>query len=197
MRAEAEGVIAQAVEEHRLALHAFFAEHTITIESLAAQVAACFKQGGKLLLCGNGGSTCDAMHIAGEFVGRFKQEREGLPAIALTADSGILTAVGNDYGFARVFSRQVEALGRKGDMLIALSTSGTSENVVEAIRAAKEKKLTTVLFTGAKGINNVAGADLVLAVPHTDTARIQEVHITALHILSDRVETLLFGKGAA
>lgn len=195
MRAETE--IAQAVEEHGRALHAFFAEHTSTIESLAVQIAACFKQGGKLLLCGNGGSTCDAMHIAGEFVGRFKQEREGLPAIALTADSGILTAVGNDYGFARVFSRQVEALGRKGDMLVALSTSGSSENVVEAIRAAKARWLTTVLLTGAKGKGNLAGADLVLAVPHTDTARIQEVHITALHILSDRVETMLFGKGAA
>lgn len=186
---------AEALDGHRAAMDGFFAAESGALEELCARIVTCFKRGNKLLLCGNGGSTCDAMHIAGEFVGRFQRERAGLPAIALSADSGILTAVANDYGFERVFSRQVEALGQKGDLLIALSTSGKSPNILAAIETAKQKGLTTVLFTGEKGRGNSAGAEMVLAVPATDTARIQEVHITALHILSDTVEAALTGAG--
>ncbi len=185
--------VARAVAAHQQAIEGFFASEGAVLDQLTELLITTFRSGKKLLLCGNGGSTCDAMHIAGEFVGRFQRTRAGLPAIALTADSGILTAVGNDFGFAHIFSRQVEALGNEGDVLIALSTSGKSENILTAIDAAKKKKITSVLFTGEKGRGNPAGANMVLTVPATDTARIQEVHITALHILTDRVEAVLAG----
>ncbi|MBN8531006.1 MAG: SIS domain-containing protein, partial [Alphaproteobacteria bacterium] len=149
------------------------------------------RAGNKILFCGNGGSACDAMHIAGEFVGRFVKERKGLPAIALSADSGILTAVGNDYGFEQIFARQVEALARKGDIVIALSTSGKSPNILTALEAARNAACFTVLMTGEKGVAQKDKADLLLAVPHTETARIQEAHLLALHTLAGMAEQAL------
>lgn len=183
-----------AAHQHREAMEGFFARHTDALADLAHQVNDCFAAGGKLLLCGNGGSACDAMHIAGEFVGRFKRERQGLPAIALSADTGMLTAIGNDYGFERIFARQVEAYGREGDILIALTTSGNSANVLAALAAARNAKLHTILFTGEKGRDKSALADTLFVVPSTDTARIQEVHLLALHLLADLVEAMVAGE---
>ncbi len=181
----------QSVKAHQQACQQFFQEYGDAFAALADRMATLFQNGNRLLLCGNGGSTCDAMHIAGEFVGRFRRERQALPAIALTADSGILTAVGNDYGFEHIFARQVEAHGQEGDMLIGLSTSGTSANVVAALATGRERGLHTILFTGEKGRGQTHVADQVFAVSSTDTARIQEAHITALHILTDMVEQQL------
>jgi D-sedoheptulose 7-phosphate isomerase len=183
--------IREAAHLHRLALEGFFATHTDALAALSVRLAACFRARGKLLLCGNGGSACDAMHIAGEFVGRFQRKRRGLPALALSADSGILTALGNDYGFERIFARQVEALAAPGDLLIALSTSGGSANILEALRTARAHGLHTVLLTGENGKDRATLVDELYAVPSTDTARIQEVHLTALHILTGLVETAL------
>lgn len=160
-------------------------------ETVAQKTAVALKQGKTLLFCGNGGSACDAMHIAGEFVGRFVHDRKALPAIALSADSGILTAVGNDYGFEQVFSRQVEAYGQEGALLIAMSTSGTSPNVVRALDVAKEKGMTTVLLTGERGRNAPVAADHRIVVASTVTAHIQEVHILLLHALASLVEAEL------
>lgn len=184
----------EAVHRHALAVDGFFARHTDALAGLARRVSRCFEEGGKLLLCGNGGSACDAMHIAGEFVGRFKRERKGLPAIALSADAGILTAVGNDYGFDRVFARQVEAYARAGDVLIALSTSGGSANVLAALAAARAAGAYSLLFTGENGRNTSAPVDGLFVVPSVDTARIQEVHLLALHLLADLVEAMIAGE---
>ncbi len=176
------------IRRHLQATEKFFAEYAQELHALAELLSVQLQTDKKLIICGNGGSACDAMHIAGEFVGRFVKERAGLAAIALSADSGIITAIGNDYGFERIFARQVEALGQTGDVLIALSTSGSSPNILAALREAKQKDIYTVLLTGEKG-RQIKEADLLLVVPETSTARIQEVHITALHILAELVET--------
>lgn len=181
----------QQVDAHAAAVHGFFAVHGGDVERLAVDVVTLFRAGGTLLFCGNGGSACDAMHIAGEFVGRFVRERAALPAIALSADAGMMTAIGNDYGFEHIFARQVEAYGRKGDMLIALSTSGASPNITEALRKARARGLTTVLMTGEKGRQRGGDADSLLVVPEMNTARVQEVHMLALHLLADLVERQL------
>ena len=181
-------VIHQSLQDHVEAAAKFFDAYGEALVHLSDKMVHALKHGNKLLFCGNGGSACDAMHIAGEFVGRFMQERAGIPAIALTADSGIITAVANDYGFEHVFARQVEALGGKGDILVALSTSGSSANVLSALESARERKLFTVLMTGEKGRAQTTVADLLLAVPSFDTARVQEVHMLALHMLAAIVE---------
>ncbi|MCC7260250.1 MAG: SIS domain-containing protein [Alphaproteobacteria bacterium] len=181
-------LITRAVAEHQKVTAEFFAAQSDALAALAALVTARLAQGNKLLLCGNGGSACDALHIAAEFVGRFVKERAALPAIALTADVAALTAIGNDYGYDRVFARQVEAHGNKGDILIAMSTSGSSPNVLNAISAATARGVTTVLLTGAKAKGKEDIADHVFIVPSTNTARIQEVHITALHLLAEMVD---------
>lgn len=185
-------LLADIQQNHQAALDGFFAESGEAIVALATHCADVLKQGNKLLFCGNGGSACDAMHIAGEFVGRFVDDRPGLPAIALSADTGIITAVANDYAYDYVFARQVEALGQAGDVLIAMSTSGTSPNVVRAVQAARAKGVYAVLFTGEKGRSNPAGADAVLAVPSRITAHIQEAHMVALHGLTGLIEKQLF-----
>lgn len=177
--------------EHQSATERFFDVETARWEALAAMLAECIQKGGTVFFAGNGGSACDSMHIAGEFVGRFKRERNGLPAISLSADSGILTAIGNDYGFSEIFSRQIEALGKKGDVLIAMSTSGSSANVVQALSKARSKEMVTVLLTGERGKGQSALADYLFTVPATDTARIQEVHMLGLHILAELVESSL------
>jgi len=146
------------------------------------------KKGRKILICGNGGSAADAQHIAAELTGRYKIERKGLPAIALTTDTSALTAIGNDYGYEHVFSRQVEALARKGDLLIGISTSGNSRNVIYALQKAKEIGCRTIGFSGKGGgkMNDVC--DLNIIVPSDDTARIQEMHIMIGHILCQLID---------
>jgi D-sedoheptulose 7-phosphate isomerase len=146
------------------------------------------RAGGKILWCGNGGSAADSQHLAAEIVGRFRRERRGLPSVALTTDTSILTSVANDYGFESVFSRQVEALGVPGDLLVGLSTSGNSPNVVAALNAARAQGLGTVAFTGAGGAKLAPLADHLLAIASRDAARIQEAHILAGHMLCDWIE---------
>jgi D-sedoheptulose 7-phosphate isomerase len=157
---------------------------------------ACVTSGGKVLACGNGGSAADAQHFAAEFIGRFERERPELAAIALTTDSSILTAVANDYGFNAVFSRQVRGLGQSGDVLIAISTSGNSPNVLAAIEAAHERDMVVLGLTG-RGGGKMASAlrdtDVHICVPHERTARIQEVHLLTLHCLCDAVDAQLLG----
>lgn len=154
-------------------------------------VHRCFLRGGKLLLFGNGGSAADAQHVAAEFVGRFARERAALPAIALTTDTSALTAISNDYGFERVFARQVEALGASGDVAVAISTSGNSPNVLAAVEVARARGMTVVGLTGGDGGRLVEVADVCIVVPSRDTARIQECHLTIEHILCDTVERLM------
>jgi len=162
----------------------------------AALVAEALGRGNKLLLCGNGGSAADAQHWAGELVSRFLYDRPGLPAVALTTDSSIMTAIGNDYGYARVFARQVEALGVPGDVLFALSTSGRSPNVLAALEAAKVRGLATVGFSGAGGGEIAPLCDILLAVPSGLTPRIQEGHEVLGHAICALVEATLFPRQA-
>jgi D-sedoheptulose 7-phosphate isomerase len=159
-------------------------------------VLACVTSGGKVLACGNGGSAADAQHFSAEFVGRYERERPELAAIALTTDSSILTAIANDYDFDRVFAKQVRALGQSGDVLLALSTSGNSTNIIAAIEAAHEREMSVVALTG-RGGGKIAGllreTDVHICVPHERTARIQEVHILVLHCICDGVDAQLLG----
>lgn len=138
-------------------------------------------QGRKLLVCGNGGSAADAQHLAAEWVCRYKDDREPLPAVALTTDTSALTAIGNDYGFENIFSRQVRAIGISGDVLVAITTSGISKNILAALREARSRGLKTIVLTGEKGKSLEGGADVVIAVPSSETARIQEVHELIIH----------------
>ena len=173
------------------------------VEQLSAPIAeaaeamvACLLANGKMLTCGNGGSAADAQHLAAELVGRFEMERQGLAAIALTTDSSILTAIANDYGFKAIFEKQVRSLGQSGDVLVAISTSGNSANVIEAIRAAHDNELRVVALTG-RGGGEIAGllrdADVHICVPSDRTARIQEVHLLTIHCLCDGIDCLLLG----
>ncbi len=167
------------------------------IADAVGAVVGCITAGGKVLACGNGGSASDAQHFAAEFVGRFERERPGLAAIALTTDTSILTAVGNDYDFNSIFSKQVQALGTPGDVLIAISTSGNSANVLAAVEAAKAKDMTVIALTGRGGgklRERLGETDVHICVPHERTARIQEVHILVLHCLCDAVDLQLLGE---
>ncbi len=158
---------------------------------------ACVTSGGKVLACGNGGSAADAQHFAAEFVGRFERERPELGALALTTDSSILTAVANDYSFLQIFSKQVRALGQPCDVLLAISTSGNSANVMAAIEAAHERDMTIVALTGRGGGKigaQLRDTDVHICVPHERTARIQEVHLLVLHCLCDGVDNQLLGE---
>ncbi|HVY00782.1 MAG TPA: D-sedoheptulose 7-phosphate isomerase [Pseudorhodoplanes sp.] len=161
----------------------------------AGLIAAAFRRGDKLLIAGNGGSAADAQHIAAEFLSRFKFDRAPLPAIALTTDSSNLTAIGNDYGFERVFERQVRGLGRKGDVFIGITTSGRSPNILAALKAARETGLTAIGFTGMPGAGMSALCDLTLVAPSEETALIQQIHITAAHAICEAVERELFAGG--
>jgi D-sedoheptulose 7-phosphate isomerase len=160
-------------------------------------VVGCITAGGKVLACGNGGSASDAQHFAAEFVGRFERERPGLAAIALTTDTSILTAIGNDYDFNSIYSKQVQALGAPGDVLLAISTSGNSANVLAAVEAARAKDMTVIALTGRGGgklRERLGETDVHICVPHERTARIQEVHILVLHCLCDAVDLQLLGE---
>lgn len=161
--------------------------------AISDRLVRVLRAGGKILLAGNGGSAADAQHIAAEFLSRFVLDRTPLPALALTTDTSVLTAIGNDFGFEHVFARQVRALGRNGDALIAISTSGRSANVLAALRAAREIGVATIGFTGARGDEMRALCDLVLAAPSEETALVQQVHITAAHAVCGLVEDGLFG----
>jgi len=163
-----------------------------TIAEIAATITDAYRNGGKLLIAGNGGSAADAQHIAAEFLSRFKIDRVPLPAIALTTDTSVLTAIGNDYGFERVFERQIIGLGREGDVFLALSTSGRSPNVLAALRAARETAMTTIGFTGDGG-DMRAHCDLLLSAPSHETALIQQIHLIAAHAVCAIVEHDLFG----
>ena len=158
------------------------------VASAGLRVRTALEKGRKILICGNGGSAADSQHMAAEFVGRFVKERQSLPALALTVDTSLLTAVGNDYGFDCVFSRQVEGLGQEGDVLIAISTSGNSANVVKAVKTAKEKGIYVIALTGENGGILAKESDLCLAVPSQVTARIQEMHIMIIHMICEVVE---------
>jgi D-sedoheptulose 7-phosphate isomerase len=163
--------------------------------AIAHAVESSLRAGGKVMLAGNGGSASDAQHIAGEFLSRLRFDRQPLPAIALTTDSSVLTAIANDYGSEQVFARQLRGLGRKGDVFIAISTSGKSPNVLAALRAGREIGVTTIGFTGtAPGAALMQPlCDLVLAAPSDDTPLIQQIHITAAHAICEIVERNMFG----
>ena len=164
------------------------------IERLSTDIAATIKNGGKLVLCGNGGSASDALHFAGEIIGRFQKERKAWPAVVLNADVATMTAIGNDYGFDEVFARQAEAHVRPGDIFIGISTSGNSGNIIEAVLKAKELGGKTMVFSGRDGGKLKELADVSIIVPSDVTPRIQECHITIIHILCELVEELLSGE---
>lgn len=180
-------------ERARNALEALIADrtHAAKVDRVAEILAASFRAGGKVLACGNGGSACDAMHFCEELTGRFRNDRPALAAVACV-DPGHLTCTANDFGFENVFSRWVEALGRKGDVLVALSTSGNSENVVHAVKAARSASMTTVTLLGRDGGLLKGRADVEWIVPGEASERIQELHMLILHVLVESVELRMF-----
>jgi D-sedoheptulose 7-phosphate isomerase len=178
------GILDEAMHLHEVVRRGDLAPIVSTVEALEA----AFASGRKVLVFGNGGSAADAQHFAAELVGRFQRDRVALPALALSTDTSVLTAVANDVGYERVFARQVEALGRAGDVAIAISTSGRSANVAGALEAARTRGLTTVAFTGRDGGTIGPTADIHVNVPHASAARVQEVHRTVLHAICELVE---------
>ncbi len=185
-------IVADSLEVKRR----YFAEHAADVERAARLIPESFGAGGKLLICGNGGSAADAQHIAGEFVNQFlRKDRRALPALALTTDGGVLTCIANDNGFERIFARQVEAFGARGDVLLAITTSGTSPNVVAAAEQAREQGLKVVGLLGRDGGRVRELCDVALVVESADTQRIQETHNLVGHILCDLVEQTLFPGG--
>ena len=175
----------------------FFAEQAPMLRETALRIAACLARGGKILLCGNGGSAADAQHLAAEFVNRFLVDRPALPALALTTDTSALTAIANDMDFSQVFSRQVEALGRKGDILVGISTSGNSTNVLAALEAARRIGMLTLGFTGRGGGRMAALCHMLVDVANPSTPLIQEIPITAGHLLCQLTDYYLFENVAA
>lgn len=177
-------------EDHLECFHALGALKK-AIVAAGAMITRTLASGRKILICGNGGSAADAQHFAAEIVGRFTRERAAWPALALTTDTSVLTAVANDYGYQNVFARQVEALGEPDDLLIGISTSGRSPNVLEAVNQARHNALGIIALTGGEGGELAAGADVAVAVPSRVTARIQEAHLFILHIWADTAEASL------
>jgi len=183
----------QVVEAQRVMTAMLADEKLISILEAASNACiTCLQSGGKILLAGNGGSAADSQHIAGEFVSRFAFDRPGLPAIALTTDTSILTAIGNDYGYDKLFNRQVQALGNKGDVFIGYSTSGKSLNIIKALEEARARGLTCIGLTGNRGGPMRELCDFVLEVPSADTPKIQEGHLVLGHILCGLVERAIF-----
>lgn len=166
----------------------------ITIGKAVEAIVTCFRNGGRVYFCGNGGSAADAQHLAAEFSGRFYFDRPVLPADALHCNTSYLTAVANDYGYDKVFARLISGLGREGDILVGLSTSGNSENILQAFAVCREKGVRTLALTGANGGRMKELADLLINIPSTDTPRIQEAHITIGHIICELVEQAIFGE---
>ena len=170
-------------------------ELPVTVAIAVMAMVECLNSGGKIMACGNGGSAADAQHFAAELMGRFERERRELAAVALTTDTSILTAVGNDYSYDQVFSKQVRGLGKSGDILLAITTSGNSKNVIKAVEAAQALGIKVIALSGNSGgqLNNVLGAnDLLLAAPSSRTARIQETHLVLLHALCDGIDHVMF-----
>jgi D-sedoheptulose 7-phosphate isomerase len=163
------------------------------IERASSIIIEAYKSGNKTLLAGNGGSAADAQHIAGEFVSKFYFDRPGIPSIALTTDTSILTAIGNDYGYSKLFARQIQSLGNKGDVFIGISTSGNSDNIINALTVCKEKEITTIGLTGESICKMDGLCDVCIKVPSRETPRIQETHILIGHIICCIVEDCLFG----
>ena len=172
----------------------FILQYASLIEEVSELIVSSFRNGNKLLLMGNGGSSSDASHIAGEFVNRFQKDRPPLPAIALNTDMAVITSIGNDYGFNLIFSRQVETLAKEGDIVIAISTSGNSPNVIAAVETARKMGITTIGLTGGNGGSLATLVDYAFVVPSKATPRIQEVHITLGHVICQVVEDALFGE---
>jgi D-sedoheptulose 7-phosphate isomerase len=189
-QAHAEVVVAMLAEAARL--HGESVSAAGPAAAAAEAMVAALRGGGRILACGNGGSAADAQHFAAELVGRFERERAAMAAIALTTDTSILTAIANDYDYSRVFARQVEALGRRGDVLLGISTSGGSASVLAAFEAAKAAGVTTVALTGRDGGRVGAAADIHVNVPAASTARVQEVHRTLLHAVCALIERELY-----
>jgi D-sedoheptulose 7-phosphate isomerase len=189
-----ERIIKKALMEGLRVKEDFIKRNTSSLIHLAEHISKAFTNDKKLLLCGNGGSAADAQHLAAEFVNRFQLERKPLPALALTTDTSIITSVANDYSYDEVFSKQINALGVQGDILLAISTSGRSENVLSAIRTAKKKGLYTVGFIGGDGGEMWRLVDLALIVKSDQTPRVQETHILAGHLICELVDYILFQK---
>lgn len=184
----------EILAENKAAIENTFRDQNLKVlEQIAAEMARVLEKRGTIFLCGNGGSAADAQHIAAEFIGRFKHERKSLPAIALTTDTSILTALANDYSYDIVFARQIEGLGKPGDLLIAISTSGNSKNILEAVKAAKENGLKTAGFTGETGGKLAGMTDYIFKAQTKNTSHVQETHITALHAISEIVEEMFAG----
>jgi len=179
----------QAIQAHKKLITVLEETGIDVIVQMAEAIVDCLKKGGRLYLCGNGGSAADCQHIAGELVGRFRKERKALPAVALSTDTSVLTSVGNDYGFEEIFRRQVEGLVEKGDILWAFSTSGASANILAAVRSAKEKGAKVLAFTGTNNSELEKTADLCLCVDCPQTSSAQEIHQVAYHIICDLVES--------
>ena len=168
------------------------------IAEASEEVVQALLEGHKILTCGNGGSACDALHFSSEMLNRFKQERPGLPAIALTADMATITSIGNDYHFSDIFAKQIRALGQSGDLLLAISTSGNSTNIISAIKAAHDKNMGVIALTGHDGgkiPDYLQERDIEIRVPAFETARIQETHLLIIHCICDIVDFRLFGHG--
>lgn len=190
---ETDKLLTAELEAHIVVIEKAVEECSEEISGITECILAGFQQGNKILLCGNGGSAADAQHVAAEFINRFRFDRPALPAIALTTDSSILTCIGNDSAFENIFSRQVEALGTKGDIFVGISTSGQSPNILKALEIAREKGLTTIGFTGEKGRSSMGEkCDYCLIIPSSDTARIQECHEFVWHVICGAVESSLF-----
>ena len=196
MTSSASLVFQTNLDEH-LQLFQQLAALTPEVNEAGRRIAATLAQGGKLLLCGNGGSAADAQHIAAELVGRYGFDRPSIPSLALTTDTSNLTAIGNDYGYDKVFSRQLEGMAQEGDLFIGISTSGNSQNIVNAFESAKTRGVTTVALVGRDGGKMASMADYAIVVPSNATPRIQESHILIGHILCDIIEKELFGGGVA
>jgi D-sedoheptulose 7-phosphate isomerase len=173
-------------------------EHEATMEALALRLIDAFQNGRKLLTCGNGGSSAEAAHLAEEFTGRFYRERPSLPGLCLSIDGTLLTCIGNDYGFDDVFSRQVQSLGQPGDVLVAFTTSGNSENVVRALHAGKDRGLVTAIFSGKSGgkARGMADYEFIVQSKNPSSMRVQECHQLLLHVLCERVECAVMGISA-
>ncbi len=184
--------ILNAVQDSINIKKCFFEENVDNIIEVSRVIAEAFNDGKKLILFGNGGSATDASHIAAEFINRFRRERPGLPAIALNTDPAVLTSIANDHDYSEVFARQLKSLAEEGDVIIAISTSGSSKNIHKALDVAKKKRLITVSFTGEKGTRMASKSTYAFVVPSSDTPRIQETHITLGHILCQMVEEILF-----
>ena len=180
--------ITEAIETHKKMTADFEKDGVETVAAIAEAITTALQQGGTVYLCGNGGSAADAQHIAGELVGRFTRERKALAAVALSTDTSILTCIANDYSYEKVFARQAEALVRKSDILWAFSTSGTSANIIAAVRVAREKGACVIAFTGRTGSKLEDIADICFCAEAESTARSQEIHQLAYHIICDLVE---------